>query len=76
MLLPGFDGSLSPALAAQLRVGTMHTETFADILRYGGIISQVIAAVSCLAGDSNNAVTNAASKVITTHPQQQAALPY
>lgn len=51
----------------------MHTETFADILRYGGIISQVIAAVSCLASDSNNAVTNAASKVITTHPQKQGA---
>jgi hypothetical protein len=37
------------------------------------MISQVIAAVSCLAGDSNISVTDPASKAITTHPQQPTA---
>jgi hypothetical protein len=50
----------------------MNTATFTGILRYGGIISQVMAAASCLAGDSRNPVTDPASNV-TTNLQQKAA---
>ena len=49
----------------------MRVMTLTDMLRYGGVIIQVIATMSCLAADSKTPVTDPSSKVITTnlHPQ-------
>jgi hypothetical protein len=55
-------------------VGIMRTMTLTDMLRYGGVIIQVIATMSCLAADSKTPVTDPSSKVITTNLHQQTGL--
>jgi len=55
-------------------VGTMRTMILTDMLRYGGVIIQVIATLSCLAVDSKTPVTDPSSKVITTNLHQQTGL--
>ncbi len=42
-------------------------------MRYGGVISQVIAAVICLVGCSRNPVTDSAPEPVTTNMDQQEA---
>src|SRR5437899_12481656 len=44
-----------------------------DMRGYAAVIVQVIAVLSCLAGDSRDPVTDPASKVVTTNLQQQTA---
>lgn len=48
--------------------------TLTDMLRYGGVIIQVIATMSCLAADSKTPVADRGSKVITTNLHQQTGL--
>jgi hypothetical protein len=48
--------------------------TLTDMLRYGGVIIQVVATMSCLAADSKTPVTDPSSKVTTTNLHQQTGL--
>src|SRR5690242_11895602 len=64
-------GSASPRQSVISVVGTMHTMTLTDMLRCGGVIIQVIATMSCLAGDSKAPVAEPSSSGITTNLHQQ-----
>ena len=55
-------------------VETMRTMILTDMLRYVGVIIQVIATMSCLAADSKTPVADPGSKVITTNLHQQTGL--
>ena len=69
-----FAVNVSGAVPLLRIVGTMRTMTLTDMLRYGGVIIQVIATMSCLAADSKTPVADPSSRVITTNLHQQTGL--
>ena len=68
-----FAVNVSGAVPLLRIVGTMRTMTLTDMLRYGGVIIQVIATMS-LAADSTTPVADPSSRVITTNLHQQTGL--